>query len=56
MIIYRRRASFFLCLRIIKYYLLRNLEKETCVFDISYQDQQFVIVLCYIVFTVIDLI
>jgi len=56
MIIYRRSTLFFLCLRIIKYYRLRNLGKETCVFDISFQDQQFVIVHSYIVLTIIDLI
>jgi len=56
MIIYRRRTLFFVGLRMIKYYLLRNLEKETRVFDISYQDQQFVIAHCYIVFTLIGLI
>lgn len=56
MIIYRRSTLFFLCLGTIKNYLLRNLEKETCVFDISYQNQQFAIMHCYIAFTIIDLI
>jgi hypothetical protein len=50
MIIYRRRTLFFLGLRMIKYYLLRNLEKETRAFDISYQVQQFVFVLLYRVY------